>query len=82
MWRHLGQTGLLKPQAGTRSVSVTHPNITGNFQTAITSWSLNNRLTAIELDTMGASDSKPISTHVWKAYVVLVFLIYLVAENV
>lgn len=68
-WRHLGQAGSLKPQAATLR-SVTLPNITGNFQTAITSWPLNNRCTAIELDTMGASDSKPVSAHVWKAYVV------------
>lgn len=42
----------------------------GNFQEGYHELGIEHCCTAIEVDTMGSSESKPISSHVWKAYVV------------
>ncbi|RSL88005.1 hypothetical protein CEP52_015343 [Fusarium oligoseptatum] len=59
--------GTLKPEALTDRCSVTLPNNAGNFQEGYHEPALNIGCTAIALDTMGSSESKPISAHVWKA---------------
>ncbi|KAL6917914.1 hypothetical protein FSHL1_009343 [Fusarium sambucinum] len=43
------------------------PINTGNFQEGYHELGIKHRCTAIEVDTMGSSESKPISSHVWKA---------------
>ncbi|KAF7559625.1 hypothetical protein G7046_g4529 [Stylonectria norvegica] len=58
----------LKVDQGSHTLrSAMHPNNAGNFPDDHHELPLNIRCTAIEPDTMGSSESKPVSAHVWKA---------------
>ena len=67
---HTFVTGLWNLRQRRMPVPVRLPNNAGNFQEGYHELGIEYRCTAIAVNTMGSSESKPISSHVWKAYVI------------